>query len=88
MLRQMAAKAMAQKANIGTSSANSDQESSMSIGTIGMSNAQRKDYDHAKNLKNDELRQEIMALGQTQNVSRMNKDQLIKLYLSTKLEVI
>ncbi len=52
----MAAKALAQKAGLGTSSASDNEGGSISLGTIGMTNAQRQDYDRAKSMKNEELR--------------------------------
>ncbi len=65
----------------------SENEGSLSQGTlIGMSATQREDYERARAMKIDDIRQELSRLG-VQNIPRVTKENLIKLYVQTKQEV-
>jgi hypothetical protein len=67
---------------LGSSSNASDNE--LSIGNLGLSQQSRQDYDQARSLKNDDLRAELVKLGITIPLNRLNKEQLIKQYLQAK----
>ena len=79
----MAAQAMASKLAAAVNSANTS-DNEISLGNLGLSQESRKDYDYARTLKNDDLRAELVKLGVTMPLNRLNKEQLIKQYIHAK----